>query len=117
LNDLKNNKFRSKEEIERSKLDSENKLKDRKKKPKSKEPEGELTELFPKRNQLGAIQNANEEIRDDLGKELGGLQTSTKNLEEKVQSGKNENSELDGKLEEHRKTGRRLRKLKRFLTH
>ena len=103
LNDLKNNKFRSKEEIERSKLDSENKLKDRKKKPKSKEPEGELTELFPKRNQLGAIQNANEEIRDDLGKELGGLQTSTKNLEEKVQSGKNENSELDGKLEEHRK--------------
>ena len=103
LNDLKNNKFRSKEEIERSKLDSENKLKDRKKKPKSKEPEGELTELFPKRNQLGAIQNANEEIRDDLGKELGGLQTSTKNLEEKVQAGKNENSELGGKLEEHRK--------------
>jgi DNA repair protein SbcC/Rad50 len=103
LNDIKNNKFRSKEEIERSKLDSENKLKDRKKKPKSKEPESELTELFSKRNQLGAIQNANEEIRDDLGKELGGLQTSTKNLEDKVQLNEKDNSELNGKLEEHRK--------------
>ena len=72
LNDLKNNKFRSKEEIERSKLDSENKLKDRQKKPKSKEPEGELPELISKRKLLEGEQSANEEIRENLGKELGG---------------------------------------------
>ena len=103
LNDLKNNKFRSKEEIERSKLDSENKLKDGKKKPKSKEPEGELPELLSKRKLLEGEQSANEEIRENLGKELGGHEKETKNLEDKVQLYEKENSELNGKLEEHRK--------------
>jgi hypothetical protein len=103
LSDLKNKEFRSKEEIERSKLESENKLKDRKKKPKSKEPEGELTELISKRKLLEGEQSANEKIRDDLGKDLGGLQTSTKNLKEKVQLDEKENIELNGKLDEHRK--------------
>ena len=103
LNDLKNNKFRSKEEIERSKLDSETQLKDGKKKPKSKEPEGELAELLSERKLLEGEQSANEEIREDLGKELGGLQSLTKTLDEKVQLDEKENSELNGKLEEHRK--------------
>ena len=109
LNDLKNNKFRSKEEIERSKLDSENQLKDGKKKPKSKEPEGELSELLSKRKLLEGEQSANEEIREDLGKELGGLQNSTKTLEEKVQLDEKENTELNGKLEEHRNNMVRIR--------
>ena len=103
LSDLKNKQLRSKEEIERNKLESENKLKDRKKKPKSKEPEGELTELISKRKLLEGEQSANEKIRDDLGIDLGGLQTSTKNLEKKVQLDGKENIELNGKLEEHRK--------------
>jgi DNA repair protein SbcC/Rad50 len=103
LNDLKNNKFRSKEEIERSKLDSENQLKDRKKKPKSKEPEGELLELLSEKKLLEGELSANEEIRHDLGKDQGGLQTSSENLEEKVQLDEKDSSELNGKLEEHRK--------------
>jgi len=103
LNDLKKKEFRSKEEIERSKLQSKNRLKERKKKPKSKEPEGGLPEFISKRTLLLGEQSANEEIRDDLAKELGGLQTSTENLKEKIQLDEKENSELNGKLEEHRK--------------
>ena len=103
LNDLKKKEFRSKEEIERSKLQSENKLKERKKKPKSKEPEGELPDFISKKTLLLGEQSANEEIRDDLAKELGGLQTSTENLKDKIQLDEKENTELNGKLEEHRK--------------
>lgn len=103
LSDLKKKEFRSKEEIEKSKLESENKLKSREKKPKSKEPEGELNELRSKITLLKGEQSANEKIRDDLGKDLGGLQTSAKKLEENVQSDEKEHIELNQKLEEHRK--------------
>ena len=103
LNKLKDKDFRPKEDIERTKLDSERKLKERKKKPKSKEPEGELTELLSKRKHLEGEQSANEKIRDDLGKDLGGLQTSSKNLREKIESYEKEYLELNEKLEEHRK--------------
>jgi len=103
LSDLKKIEFRSKEEIERSKLESENKLKDRKKKPKSEEPKGDLNELISKRTRLEGQQSANEKIRDDLGKKLGGLQASTKKLGEVVQSYEKEYIELNQKLEEHRK--------------
>lgn len=103
LSNLSKKEFRSKEEIERSKLQSKNKLKDRKKKPKSNNPEGELSELVSKRTLLEAELSANEEIRYNLGNELGGIQNSTKNLEEKVQLDEKEHSELNGKLEEHRK--------------
>ena len=103
LGDLKKMEFRSKEEIERSKLESENKLKDRKKKPKSEEPKSDLNELISKRTLLEGQQSANEKIRDELGKKLGGLQNSTKKLGEKVQSSEKEYIELSQKLEEHRK--------------
>ena len=102
-NDLKKKEFRSKEEIERIKLQSKNRLKERKKKPKSKEPEGELPEFLSKKTLLLGEQNANEGIRDDLAKELGGLQTSTENLKDKIQLDEKENTELNGRLEEHRK--------------
>ena len=103
LSDLKKKEFRSKEEIERSKLQSKNKLKERKKKPKTNEPEGELSELISKRTLLLGEQSANEKIRDDLGKQFGGLEKSIEDLEKKVLLDEKENSELNGKLEEHRK--------------
>ena len=56
-----------------------------------------------KRSQLEATQSANEDIRDNLTKDIGGLQTSIESLEKQAQADEKEKSESSGKLEEHRK--------------
>jgi chromosome segregation ATPase len=103
LDALKNKEFRSKEEIDKDKLDLESKLKERKKKPKSKEPEGDLTELFSQRTHLEGEKSANEKIRDGLIEQLGGLRKSRDTLEKEVQVHEKERTELNLKLDEHRK--------------